>query len=223
MAAGPHLEVAEVALGLGGNLGDVETALRRALAHLAGSIDGLRIASLYRSRAVSPLPAQPDFLNTAAIGTTRLAADALLALAKALELGAGRRRGPRHGPRPLDIDLLLYGALASDRPELTLPHPRLADRAFVLAPLAEIAPDLRVPPEHRTVAELLGRLTEALARDPSGAALARHPSGAPPTLDPSGASPTLGPSGASPTLGFGGGSAVVERLAWNLDPQPRDA
>jgi 2-amino-4-hydroxy-6-hydroxymethyldihydropteridine diphosphokinase len=206
-AAGPHLEVAEVAFGLGGNAGDVENALRRALAQLAGSIDGLRIASLYRSRAVSPLPAQSDFLNTAAIGTTRLPADALLALAKALELGAGRRRGPRHGPRPLDIDLLLYGGLASGRPELTLPHPRLAERAFVLAPLAEIAPDLRVPPEHRTIAELLGRLRTAPGSGREGAAL---------TCDPSGAALTRG-------FGGGGGTAAVERLAWSLDPRPRNA
>lgn len=61
----------------------------------------------------------------------------------------------RYGPRPLDVDLLLFGARVSDRPELTLPHPRLAERRFVLVPLAEIAPDRRVPPGGRTVAELL--------------------------------------------------------------------
>ncbi|MFQ5349334.1 MAG: 2-amino-4-hydroxy-6-hydroxymethyldihydropteridine diphosphokinase, partial [Thermoanaerobaculia bacterium] len=71
------------------------------------------------------------------------------------ELAAGRRAGPRHAPRRLDVDLLLYGDLRSDRPELTLPHPGLRQRRFVLAPLAEIAPDLRVPPDGATVAELL--------------------------------------------------------------------
>ena len=66
----------------------------------------------------------------------------------------------RFGPRPLDIDLLLYGDLRVDRPELTLPHPRLRERRFVLAPLAEIAPDLQVPPDGARVAELLARLGE---------------------------------------------------------------
>jgi 2-amino-4-hydroxy-6-hydroxymethyldihydropteridine diphosphokinase len=79
----------------------------------------------------------------------------VLAAAQALELAAGRRRGRRLGPRPLDVDLLLFGDRVSDRPELTLPHPRLAERRFVLVPLAEIAPDRRVPPHGRTVAELL--------------------------------------------------------------------
>jgi 7,8-dihydro-6-hydroxymethylpterin-pyrophosphokinase len=83
-------------------------------------------------------------------------------LAKALELAAGRRRGVRFGPRPLDVDLLLYGDLQWDVPELTLPHPRLRERRFMLEPLAEIAPGLRVPPDGRTVAELLA----ALASEP---------------------------------------------------------
>lgn len=86
----------------------------------------------------------------------------MLAIAKALELAAGRRRGPRLGPRPLDLDLLLYGDLASEAPELTLPHPGLARRRFVLAPLTDLAPDLPVPPDGRTVADLL-----AACDDPS--------------------------------------------------------
>ena len=64
----------------------------------------------------------------------------------------------RLGPRPLDVDILLYGDLLLDRPELTLPHPRMRERGFVLAPLAEIAPDLRLPPDGASVAELLARL-----------------------------------------------------------------
>ena len=82
----------------------------------------------------------------------------LLALAKALELAAGRRRGERFGPRPLDVDLLLYGDRQSSAPELTLPHPRLRERRFVLEPLAEIAPDLRIPPDNAKVSDLLARL-----------------------------------------------------------------
>ena len=82
----------------------------------------------------------------------------LLALAKALELAAGRRRGERFGPRPLDVDLLIYGDMQSSAPELTLPHPRLRERRFVLEPLAEIAPDLRVPPDGARVGDLLAAL-----------------------------------------------------------------
>jgi 2-amino-4-hydroxy-6-hydroxymethyldihydropteridine diphosphokinase len=90
--------------------------------------------------------------------------DAILALAMVLERDAGRERGPgvpRLGPRPLDIDLLVYGGRTSEAPELTLPHPRLAERRFVLAPLADIAPDLPVPPGGETVATLLARLKAA--------------------------------------------------------------
>ena len=78
-----------------------------------------------------------------ATATTALSADDLLGLTKALEWRAGRRPGPRRSPRPLDIDLLLYGDETSDRPELRLPHPRLEHRRFVLQPLADLAPELR--------------------------------------------------------------------------------
>jgi len=117
----------------------------------------LRIASLYRTAAVSPIP-QPDYLNTAVLASVSLEPGELLALAKALELAAGRRRGARFGPRPLDVDLLLYGDRQSSAPELTLPHPRLRERRFVLEPLAEIAPDLQIPPDGARVSDLLARL-----------------------------------------------------------------
>jgi 2-amino-4-hydroxy-6-hydroxymethyldihydropteridine diphosphokinase len=155
-----------VALALGGNLPgpstgpgsfSAEPTLAWALRQLEASLGPLRVASLYRSRPVSPVP-QPAFLNTAALGHTALPPDAVLALAKALELAAGRRRGARFGPRPLDIDLLVYGDRRSDRPELTLPHPRLRARRFMLVPLAEVAPDLRLPPDGASLAELLARL-----------------------------------------------------------------
>lgn len=148
-----------MALALGGNVGPVERTLTNALRQLAAALGPLRVASLYRSLPVSPAP-QPDFLNTAALASTSLAPQEVLALAKALELAAGRRRGPRFGPRPLDIDLLLYGDLRSNAPELTLPHPRLRERRFMLEPLAEIAPDLPVPPDGATVAELLARVKD---------------------------------------------------------------
>jgi 2-amino-4-hydroxy-6-hydroxymethyldihydropteridine diphosphokinase len=131
--------------------------LRRALGDLETALGPLRAAPLYRTPPVSPIP-QPDFLNTAALVRTVLPPDAVLAVAKALERAAGRRRGPRFGPRPLDIDLLLYGDLQSTAPELTLPHPRLRERRFMLEPLADLAPDWPVPPDGMTVRELLARL-----------------------------------------------------------------
>ena len=147
-------ETGVAALGLGSNLGDSEERLRQAVRRLREVLSDLRAAPLFRTRPIGDLPQAP-YLNTAVVGRPRLAADELLAVAKALELAAGRRRGPRHGPRRLDVDLLLYGALTSDRPELTLPHPGLRRRRFALAPLAAIAPDLPVPPDGATVGELL--------------------------------------------------------------------
>ena len=158
---------AVAALALGGNLGapdEIEAALRRALAALEGALGPLMVASLYRTVPLLPPPDPPDplpqppYLNTAALAETDMEPEAVLALAKALERGAGRRRGARFGPRVLDVDLLLWGDRVSAAPELTLPHPRLRERRFVLAPLAEIAPDLAVPPDGATVAELLARV-----------------------------------------------------------------
>ncbi|HEX6198847.1 MAG TPA: 2-amino-4-hydroxy-6-hydroxymethyldihydropteridine diphosphokinase [Thermoanaerobaculia bacterium] len=141
-------------MSLGANQGDAEASLVSALRRLRRLLGPLEVASLYRTAPVGAVP-QPDFLNTAVTGTTDLPPERLLAAAKAFERAAGRRAGPRHGPRPLDIDLLLYGDLTSDDPGLTLPHPGLPHRRFVLVPLAEIAPGWRVPPGGETVAGLL--------------------------------------------------------------------
>jgi 2-amino-4-hydroxy-6-hydroxymethyldihydropteridine diphosphokinase len=146
------------ALGLGSNLGDSEGRLRAAINDLRSILRSLQVAPLFQTLPFGDLPRQPPYLNTAVVGLPRLDADELLAAVKALELAAGRRAGPRHGPRPLDIDLLLYGERISSRRELLLPHPGLRHRRFVLAPLAEIAPDLTIPPNGPTVAEALSQV-----------------------------------------------------------------
>lgn len=158
-----------VAFGLGSNLGNRRQNLARALEYLETVLSKARTAPIYRSRAVSHTP-QADYLNTVVVGDSSLSSEALLAIAKGLELAAGRERTrERNQPRVLDVDLLLAGAEVSARPELTLPHPRLAQRAFVLQPLAEIASDWPVPPDGLTVQELLDRLVESLPNgDDSG-------------------------------------------------------
>ncbi|HEY2739873.1 MAG TPA: 2-amino-4-hydroxy-6-hydroxymethyldihydropteridine diphosphokinase [Thermoanaerobaculia bacterium] len=145
-----------------GPTGAVEQTLRRALRDLETALGPLEVAPFYRTAAISPIP-QPDFLNTAVLVRTALPPDAILAIAKALEHAAGRRLGVRLGPRPLDIDLLLYGEFGEVQiatPELILPHPRLRERRFMLEPLAALAPDLRVPPDGATVRELLARVQD---------------------------------------------------------------
>lgn len=115
------------------------------------------MAPLYRSAAVSPIE-QPDFLNTVVLARSELAPEELLRFAKELERAAGREEGPRWGPRPLDVDLLLVGELQRRDADLELPHPRLRERSFVLAPLADLGPDLPLPPDGRPVRELLAGL-----------------------------------------------------------------
>ena len=131
----------EVLLGLGGNLGDPLASIEAALAGLAarGVVTTAR-SRPYRTAPWGPV-AQPDFVNLCARATTALAPRAVLAAALAVEAGLGRERRERWGPRTIDVDLLVYDALALAEPGLTLPHPRLTERAFVLVPLAEIAPD----------------------------------------------------------------------------------
>jgi 2-amino-4-hydroxy-6-hydroxymethyldihydropteridine diphosphokinase len=131
---------------LGANLGDPVAAVQAALAALAGLPDSrvVRASSLYRTAPVG-LSNQPDFINAVAALETALAPEALLDALFAIEAGFGRVRAAKNGPRTIDLDLLLHGDLELAQPRLTLPHPRLHLRAFVLVPLAEIAPDLRLP------------------------------------------------------------------------------
>ena len=127
------------------------------MAGLEGALGPLRLASLYRTEPVSAIP-QPPFLNSVALGLSRRSPEELLALALGVERSLGRRRGERDGPREIDLDLLLVGTEQRAGPGLELPHPRLRGRRFVLAPLAELAPDLALPPDGATVAQLLARL-----------------------------------------------------------------
>jgi 2-amino-4-hydroxy-6-hydroxymethyldihydropteridine diphosphokinase len=131
------------ALGLGGNVGDVRSALRRALEALAShpKVELVAKSSLYRTLPWGPV-AQPPFLNMAALVRTRLSPHGLLDRCLAIEMAEGRVRTERFGPRTLDIDILAFGDLVSCDDRLTLPHPRLLERAFALVPLAEIAPGL---------------------------------------------------------------------------------
>lgn len=133
-------------VGLGANLGEPEAQVRRAITALE-AIPGTRLlaaSSLYRSAPVG-VGEQPDFINAVAAIETGLSARALLDELLAIEARFGRRREYLGAPRTLDLDLLLYGDRVVAEPGLVVPHPRMHERAFVLAPLAEIAPDAVVP------------------------------------------------------------------------------
>ncbi|HEX9194585.1 MAG TPA: 2-amino-4-hydroxy-6-hydroxymethyldihydropteridine diphosphokinase [Azonexus sp.] len=131
---------------LGANLGDPRATVLAAFAALANLPESrvARCSSLYRTAPVGILD-QPDFVNAVAVLETSLTADALLDALLDIEARFGRIRRERNGPRTLDLDLLLYDDIELDLPHLTLPHPRLHLRAFVLLPLAEVAPDLAIP------------------------------------------------------------------------------
>jgi 2-amino-4-hydroxy-6-hydroxymethyldihydropteridine diphosphokinase len=146
---------------LGSNLGDPCQQVLDALAALA-ELPGtsvLRHSPLYRTPPWGVLD-QPPFINAVAELETTLSPEALLQHLLAIEQRAGRVRGERNGPRTLDLDLLHVDGVCRDDPPLTLPHPRLAERAFVLLPLADLAPDLHLPGQGR-VAELLARVDPA--------------------------------------------------------------
>ena len=145
-------------IGLGSNLADPLVQVRQALVEL-DSIPGTRVtarSSFYRTSPVGLLE-QPDFINAVASVRTTLKPLALLAALLAIENRHGRRRSIRNAPRTLDLDLLLYGEQVLGQDGLSLPHPRLHERAFVLAPLAEIAPDAMVPGRGR-VQDLLAQV-----------------------------------------------------------------
>lgn len=134
-------------LGLGSNVGDPAANLRRAIAALrAHSIEVDAVSSAYETEPVGEYLDQPDFLNAAVRIATALEPLELLDVCKAIEVELGRAfGGPRHGPRSIDIDLLLLGDVELEADRLTLPHPEVTARRFVLAPLLELDPELALP------------------------------------------------------------------------------
>ena len=134
-----------IGLGLGGNLGDAPATIREALDVLAarGHIRVHAVSSMYRTKPWGPV-SQPDFANACALAETDLAPRALLEEVKAVEQRLGREDSVRWGPRAIDIDILFYEGATLDTPDLVIPHESLFQRAFVLVPLAEIAPDLTI-------------------------------------------------------------------------------
>jgi 2-amino-4-hydroxy-6-hydroxymethyldihydropteridine diphosphokinase len=149
-----------VFLSLGSNLGDRRRQLQRALDLLSQQMTIEQISSVYDT-APMLVTEQPRFLNLVCRARTALSPHDVLALLKSTEQQMGRTAGIRYGPRVIDIDLLFYDALVLDTPSLTLPHPRIAERAFVLLPLAEIAPAFVHPALNRTVADLAQQVAEA--------------------------------------------------------------
>ncbi|MGD8843176.1 MAG: 2-amino-4-hydroxy-6-hydroxymethyldihydropteridine diphosphokinase [Gammaproteobacteria bacterium] len=144
-------------IGLGSNLNDPVQQVKTALAELGGLVDCslCAVSSLYRSPPMGPAD-QPDYVNAVARLRTRLPAAALLDALQGIEARHGRRRGRRWGERTLDLDLLVYGREVIDTRRLTVPHPGIAERNFVLYPLAELAPGLVIPGVG-AVADLLKR------------------------------------------------------------------
>jgi 2-amino-4-hydroxy-6-hydroxymethyldihydropteridine diphosphokinase len=143
-----------VLVGLGANLDEPRDRLEEALARLVPFIQDLRVSGLYRTQPVG-VADQPDFYNAVASGVTALSAQGLLRTLLRLERVMGRVRGVRFGPRRIDLDLLDYGGCIIDRERLRLPHPRMTERAFVLEPLAELAPEWRHPVSGLGAGEIL--------------------------------------------------------------------
>ncbi len=150
--------MSHVVLSLGANLGDRLVALQAAVDRLA-TYDGIQLLAVSPVYETAPVggPEQPDFLNAVVLAETVLAPRELVALTQHVERVLGRARGERWGPRVLDIDIVAYDDVVTDDPLVTLPHPRAAERAFVLVPWADVDPHALVPGVG-PVAVLLGKL-----------------------------------------------------------------
>jgi 2-amino-4-hydroxy-6-hydroxymethyldihydropteridine diphosphokinase len=146
-----------VVIALGSNLGDKAGNLRRALRELPRIVSVRRQSRVHRT-APAYITGQPDFLNMAVVGETRLPPRALLRALKRIERRLGRKPTVRFGPRPIDLDIIYYGGLVLKTPDLTIPHARVAERRFVLEPLAEVAPCWRHAATHRTAVEMISKI-----------------------------------------------------------------
>ncbi len=159
--------MATVYIGLGANIGNRESNLRMALRAMTRLARVEAVSSLYESEPVGP--EQPSFYNAVCRIETGLEPQSLLRFLKNLEHEIGRRPGgPKWGPRPIDLDIVLYEERVLETEELVIPHPLLAERAFVLIPLAEIAPEARHPVAGKTVSELAGGVDASGVRGMKG-------------------------------------------------------
>lgn len=153
-------ETVTACIALGANLGDARQTVLQSLQDI-GQLPGCSVLATSRLYRTAPWQAQgPDFVNAVVKVATRLTAPALLRALQALELAAGRERPYLNAPRTLDLDLLLYGAGRIDSPALTVPHPRLRQRAFVLYPLADVWPELVTPQDLQRVQDQEIRLCD---------------------------------------------------------------
>lgn len=149
---------ADIFLGIGGNLGDRRETMRSAVQQVRSVLDEVRVSSLYESDAWG-VTDQPDFLNAVVRGKTSLTPLELLDALQAIENQLGRVREQHWGPRAIDIDILLYGSQKIDEPRLTIPHPYMTQRGFVLRPLADLAAGLTLP-DGSLVGELLTTVSQ---------------------------------------------------------------
>ena len=147
-----------VAIALGSNLGDRRAHLDFAIERLRDVLTALHVSSITETAPVDVPDDQPPYLNAVVVGETALEPDALLEKLMALELERGRERRSFRAARTLDLDLILYGDRVMRTDTLEIPHPRFRDREFVVAPLAEIAPEMIDPVTGLTVGELLRKL-----------------------------------------------------------------
>jgi 2-amino-4-hydroxy-6-hydroxymethyldihydropteridine diphosphokinase len=149
--------ITEIIIALGTNIGDRAANLETALAGLAVFVSEVERSPIYES-APKYVTDQPRFLNMVARGQTTLSASALLAALKALETDMGREPSVRNGPRLIDLDIVYYGAAIIDTPALTVPHPRLREREFVLRPVVDIDPERYDPVTGERVQDMLAAL-----------------------------------------------------------------